>query len=169
MPSEVLSKILAQKFPQDPKNAERICGPLINAGPETVKELIGLVGDAFGDPNGVHPKYVLHGLVFYASRPAAAAERKMVAETLAGALSAGHSDELKAFIARQLQLCGRSDEVPALARLLESDRLCEPASQALQAIRGDRALSALNASLAKAEGRRKTTLQQAVQFLSERE
>ena len=169
MPSEPLSKALAKKFPMPPGDMEQTCAPLIAVGPDAVRELVGLVGDEFGDPNGVNPKYLLHGLALYASRAGAETERKMVAEALAATLSAQHSDELKAFVTRQLQLCGRPDDVPALGALLDSDRLCEPAAQALQAIGGREARNALKKALAKADGGRKATLRQAVKFLSEQE
>jgi hypothetical protein len=89
----------------------------------------------------------------------------MITEALAGELDGDHSGELKAFIVRQLQLCGRPDEVPALARLLPSDRLCAPAAQALIAIGGDGALAALREALPKAEGKRELAIHQAVGIL----
>jgi hypothetical protein len=67
-----------------------------------------------------------------------------------------------------LQLCGRPDEVPALAKLLDSDRLCNPATQALVAIGGDAALEALRDAQPKAEGERKVAVDQAVAILSQR-
>ena len=85
--------------------------------------------------------------MIYASRPGADAERKVVAEALAKELAAEHSDELKTFVTRQLQLCGRVDDVPAIAELLGSDRLCEPATQALLAIGGKAAQQALKSAL----------------------
>ena len=96
--------------------------------------------DEFGDPKGVKPKYALHGLVMYAARPGAEKQRKIVAETLAAELEGKHSKELKAFLCRQLQLCGRREEAPALEKLLEDDRLGEPARQALEAIGAGAAL-----------------------------
>jgi HEAT repeat protein len=134
----------------------------LKGGPATVSKLVELVGPEFGDEQGVKPKYALHGLAHYASRPGADADRKIVAETLARELAKEHSDELKAFICRQLQLCGRPEEIPALATLLTSDRLCEPATQALSAIRGEKAAAALRSALPLASGGRRTTLINAV-------
>jgi len=134
-----------------------------------VEKLVELVGDEFGDPQGVKPKYALHGLVHYASRPGADAQRKMVAETLAKELSGKHSDELMAFICRQLQLCGRPQEVAALAPLLTSDRLCEPATQAMLAIGGKEATAALRAALPKAKGKRVATIIKALGRLRDQE
>lgn len=132
-----LAQILEKLPAEDYQTAQRVCEQLLSGGPGTIRQLVGMVGDEFGDPDGVKPKYALHGLASYVSRPGAQRQRKLLAETLAGQLSADHSDELKAFIVRQLQLCGRTQEVPALAKLLSSDRLCNPAAQALAAIGGE--------------------------------
>ena len=123
------------KLPADDYETGRaVCEKLLAGGADTVRKLVELVGNEFGDPAGVKAKYALHGLVMHAARPGAEKQRKLVAETLAGELAAEHSKELKAFLCRQLQLCGRRQDVPALAKLLEDERLGEPARQAIQAI-----------------------------------
>ncbi len=172
-PKREIPKQLAELFEkiptQDEATIKEVFTKLVQGGPATVERLVALVGDEFGDPQGVKPKYALHGLVHYASRPGADAERKMIAETLAKELSAKHSDELKAFICRQLQLCGRPQEVPALAPLLASDRLCEPATQALLAIGGQQATAALRAALLKAKGKRVATIIKALGRLQDKD
>ena len=139
MDPKILDRIPAQSY----EAAEQLGKELLAGGPEQIGELVAMVGDEFGDPKGVKPKYALHGLVMHAARPGAERQRKMLAETLSGELGAKHSKELKAFLCRQLQLCGRAREVPALARLLDDDRLGEPARQAIQAIGGDAARNVL--------------------------
>lgn len=165
-----LSSVLATVFKMIPaKNAEQaqaIGKTLVAGGAEMVRQLVGLVGNEFGDSDGALPKQALHALVIHAARPGADKERATVAETLARELQAKHSDELMAFIIRQLQLCGRTQEVPSLGRLLESDRLCEPATQALLAIGGTAARDALKSALPRATGERKITLSQAVDLIS---
>jgi len=160
--SEIFNRIPAQSY----EEAEALGRALVSGGPATVGELVEMVGDEFGDPKGVKPKYALHAVAIYAARPGADGERKMVAETLAKELEGKHSDELKAFVCRQLQLCGRKEEVPVLAKLLGSDRLCEPATQALLAISGQPALAAVRAALPGATGRRQATIRQAVDILT---
>lgn len=164
--SKPVANVLGQLPADDYETAGKLCTTLLDGGPAVVTELVNLVGDEFGDPNGVKPKYALHGLVHYASRPGAEKARAMLAETLAAELAAEHSDELKAFIVRQLQLCGRTQEIPALAKSLTSDRLCNPATQALVAIGGPAALKALRDALPKAEGPRQVAISQAVELLS---
>lgn len=165
-PPKELKEILEKLPADDYRTAGQLCERLLAGGPAAMEKLVAMVGDEFGNPEGVKPKYALHGLAHYASRPGAEQHRKLLAETLAKELSADHSDELKAFLVRQLQLCGRPEEVPALAKLLDSDRLCNPATQALAAIGGDRALRALREALPKAEGSRKTAISQAAEVLS---
>ncbi len=125
------------KLPADDyETGQAVCEKLLAGGADTVRKLVERVGDEFGDPAGVKAKYALHGLVMYAARPGADTQRKIVAETLAAELAAEHSKELKAFLCRQLQLCGRRQELPALEKLLGDQRLGEPARQAIQAIGG---------------------------------
>ncbi len=162
MNPEILDKIPAESY----EAAEQLGKELVSGGPAAVRELLGMVGDEFGDPQGVKPKYALHALAIYAARGDADGQRKMVAETLAKELDAKHSEELKAFICRQLQLCGRPEEIPALAKLLGSDRLCEPATQAMLAIGGSAGAKALQAALGGAEGKREATIRQALEIFT---
>lgn len=159
---EFLKSIPAQSYDE----AQNLGDQMVAGGPETVRQLVEMVGDQFGDPQGVKAKYAIHGLAVYAARPGADQDRKMVAGALAAELDGDHSDELKAFVCRQLQLCGDGQQVPSLAGLLDDARLCEPATQALVAIRGDAALAALQAALSKADGTRQITIGQAVETLT---
>lgn len=164
---DALTEILKGFPAEDYALAGALCRKLLDGGAATIEKLVETVGDRFGDPEGVQAKYAVHGLVHYASRGGAAADRKLLAETLAAQLSGAHSDELKAFVVRQLQLCGRAEEVPALAKLLASERLCKPAVQALQAIGGDEALQALRDALPQASGACKEAIGLAVAILSQ--
>ena len=166
-PSKSVAELLDKVPAGDAQSVQRLYDTLLaDNGAAVVEELVELVGDEFGDPQGAKPKYALHGLVMYAARPGADGDRQTVAETLAKSLDKDYSDERKAFLCRQLQLCGRSQEIPALAKLLASDRLCEPATQALSAIGDDQSLKALRDALPKATGNRQATLKQAVELMS---
>lgn len=165
-PSKRLAEILEKLPADDYQTAGQLCERLLAGGPATIEQLVRMVGDVFGHPKGVKPKYALHGLASYASRPGAERQRRRLAEALAAQLSADHSDELKAFIVRQLQLCGRPEEVPALAGLLSSRRLCNPATQALVGIGGDAARMALRDALPMSGGSRRGAISQALETLS---
>lgn len=160
-PQEVGSELgpLLDKLPaSDYATAREVLEELLRGGPATIEKLVTLVGEEFGDPRGVKPKYAVHGLAHHASRPGADAQRGMVAETFAKLLDSDHSDDLKAFLCRQLQLCGRPQEVPALVQLLEDDRLCEPVTQAMTAIGGPQAAEGLRLALERAAGKRRVTI-----------
>jgi len=155
---EKLAKLIDPLPSDDHEKVEQILEEILKAGSDAIAKLIVMTGQEFGDPDGVKPKYAVHGLAHYASRPGADSRRKVVAQTLAKQLDYEHSDELKAFVCRQVQLCGREEEIFALARLLHSERLCEPATQAIGAIGGAKAAAALRNALPEATGRRRTTL-----------
>lgn len=159
---------LIKPLPTDREQAQDICQALLDGGAETIAALVEMVGDEFGDPDGAQAKYAVHGLAHHASRPGADGPRKLVAETLAGELRKDHSDELKAFVVRQLQLCGRDQEVPVLAELLKSERLASPAAQALAAIGGKSAHTALKSAQSGASGKRRAAIAGALAQLNGR-
>ena len=161
-PSKELAAILEDIPAVDIATAAGVGRKLIAGGPAMIAELIDLVGQEFGDAAGAMPKYAMHGAAIYAGRPASDKGRKMVAEALAGQLAKKHSADLKAFIIRQLQFCGRPDEVPALAKFLGNQQLCEPAVQALLAIGDDTAAAALRGALVSAKGKHRVTILNAV-------
>jgi len=166
-PSDKVAAAFA-KFPAPTAQAaEGICKDLLGGGKAVVDELLALVGEAFGDARGVKAKYALHGMALYAGRPGAPGDRKTVAAALAAHLGANHSEDLKAFVCRQLQFCGRADDVQALATLLDHERLCEPAAQALAAIGGAKAAAALKDALGSAKGKRRVTIITALGFLAD--
>ncbi len=166
-PSQKVADLLDQVPADDAPSVQRLYDTLLaDDGASAVDELVELVGDEFGDPDGAKPKYALHGLVMYAARPGADRDRQTVAAALAKALDKDYSDERKAFLCRQLQLCGRTEEIPALAKLLPSERLCEPATQALLAIGADQSLQALRDALPQADGGREVTIKQAIEMMS---
>ena len=134
-----------EKLPADDyAAAQELMEQILSGGPDAIGQLIAAVVDEFGHPPGTPAQYALHGLAHYAARPGADAQRTVVAETMASELAAEHATGLKAFLCRQLQCCGRAQEVPALAALLDDDQLRGPAAQALQAIGGDAARRALD-------------------------
>ncbi|MDP6634889.1 MAG: HEAT repeat domain-containing protein [Phycisphaerae bacterium] len=160
-PSNELAAILEDIPAVDSGAAGRVGKKLISGGPVMIEEIIGLIGQKFGDPAGAMPKYAMHGAALCAGRQGAK-ERKMVAEALSRELAKDHSPELKAFIIRQLQFCGRSEEAPVLAKFLGDQRLCEPATQALLAIGGGAVAAVLRGALSDAKGKHRVTLLNAV-------
>lgn len=168
LPAELAS--IAALPADSPRAAEPVIKALLAGGPAMVARLVTAVGQTFGDPAGVKPTYAIHGLVHYACRPdAPPAERRMIADALAAELARPHSADLKSFICQQLQLCGDTGHIPAMAALLGDDALCEPATQAIAAIGGEPARAALRTALPAATGKRRTTLINALGALCDRQ
>lgn len=82
--SEELLEVLEKLPADDYETAQVLCEKLLAGGAGTIEQLVKMVGDQFGDPEGVKAKYALHGLVHHACRPGNDVGRGMVAETLAG-------------------------------------------------------------------------------------
>ncbi len=157
----------ASKFTgPDPEAANKIFESILAAGPEAVLELLKLIRDPSDtDFKNYKAGYVLHGLVLYASRKGQEERKKMLAKLLAGELGKeSYSKAVRGFFIRELQLIGDSSNVNEIARQLSDDELCEPATQALLAIR-EGASQAFEAALSKVSGRNRVTITQALGVL----
>lgn len=107
-------------------------------------------------------RYALSGVAKYVTRGGAEAERVKVSQAFCVALDAAKNPEVQAFLIRQLQVAGGCESVPTLSRYLSDDTLCEPATQALQAIGRKGATDALLAALPSASGANKVTIAKAL-------
>jgi len=131
---DLTSDILAG-VPADTRVEEnRINARLVELGPRAIRNICRTLTPR-GVGNDSKARYVLGGLAVYASRPDAGPERKMVARTLVKALRSASDKEVKVFLIRQLQRIGREESVAPLAKFLVDEQLCDPAAQALLAIR----------------------------------
>jgi HEAT repeat protein len=145
-----LPALLEKMHKVDSAEGQQVLAEMLKLGPEALEELCGMVvPPGKGDDAKAH--YALHGLALYASRPDAEAERKALAAAFLGALESASDRDVKAFFIRQLQLAGKDEAVPALARLLPDPILCDPAAQALTRIGTPAAVEALVKALAEAK------------------
>ncbi|NQT88417.1 HEAT repeat domain-containing protein, partial [bacterium] len=143
------------------EEGRKLARQLIALGPSALAEVCkGVVPP--GPTNDSKPRFTLHGVVLEASRPGAEAERKVVAGVLIAALEAAQDREVKAFFVRHLQLVGKDEAVPTLAKLLADPTLHEPATQALIRIRTPNAVAALLEALPGAKGAQRLTLVRAL-------
>jgi len=157
----------ASKFTgPDPGAAAKIFETILGGGRGAIVELIGLIRDpSDSDFKNYKAGYLLHGLAIYAGRPGQEARRLLFAETVAEQLGqSGPSKAVKAFLIRELQAAGGKEVVNALARQLQDEELCEPATQALLAIR-EGAGSAMQKALSSAQGKNRVTIIQALGVL----
>ena len=79
-------------------------------------------------------RYLLHGLAQYLGRPGKEEARAKYSTALAAGLSSEKPAGVRGYLARQLQVIGGSEAVPALGKALADPELCEFAAQALLAI-----------------------------------
>ncbi|NOZ22022.1 MAG: DUF1080 domain-containing protein [Planctomycetes bacterium] len=152
-----VQKILDKMPAESSAAGVKLIAELAKMGPDAIKDVCKmLVPPGTGDDSKA--RYALNGLAMYCSRPGAEAERKMYAAVLIDALKNAFDGETKAFLIRQLQLVGKDDAVPTLSGYLNDERLCNPAVEALLAIRTSAATQAMVKALPAAKGKRALTL-----------
>jgi len=150
---DVLSKFPAQN------TAERdtLASEIIKLGPEGILETCRhLIPPGEGDDARV--RFALNGSAVYVNRTGAENERRMFARALIKALKTAENNEVKAFLIRQLQIAGKVEAVKPLSKFLKNKRLCEPATQALLAIRTSNVEKALLKALSSTGGTNRITL-----------
>ncbi len=79
-------------------------------------------------------RFALGGLTTYVNRTGKEDLRKLYAKAVIKALDSESNKNVKAFLVRQLQRCGRKESVRSLKKFLSDPRLSEPAVLALLAI-----------------------------------
>src|SRR4051812_6866587 len=142
---------------------ERVLAEIIKGGRDSVVELAGLlVAPGKGDDSKA--RYALHALAVFVCHGANRKHRPTFAEALASTLEQDRPEEVRAFIVRQLQVAGGKEVTAALGRLLADRELCEPAAQALLAIRTG-AAEQFRSALAKVGGKQRLTIVQALGVL----
>ena len=130
---------------------------LVKIGPSAVKELCGQLAEP-GGADDSRVRYALDGMAVYVSRPGAEGERKMFARAVIESLGKAKGKEVKRFLIERLQRVGKAESVDAISGYLSDERLCEPASQALQAIATANAKAALAKALGRAKGNNLVTI-----------
>jgi HEAT repeat protein len=111
-------------------------------------------------------RYVLHGLAQYLGRPGKEEARARFSTALAGQLAGDRPASVRGYCARQLQVVGGPEAVPALGRALADPDVCEYAAQALLAI-GQGAASEFRKALPTAAGAARLTILQALGVLKD--
>ena len=136
---------------------DRLIAKVVRLGPAGTRGICKMLV-APGAGNDTKARYALSGMTMYVTRPGAEIERIMYAGAVIEALATSKDDEVKAFLIRQLQLAGRDEAVAALAEFVGDKRLCEPATQALLAIRTPAAEMVLLRALASADRANRVTI-----------
>jgi len=141
-----------------------ISAELVKLGPDSIMEICKMLVPP-GSGDDTKARYALHGLSWYVYRPGAEKERKMYEGVLINSLDSIADSEVKAFLICQLQLVGKKEAVAPLGRYLNDERLCEPATQALLAIRTSGAVKELTRALPSATDKNLITIIQGLGVL----
>ena len=152
---------LIQKLPvSKAKERDELFPKLIAEGPAGIKALCRSL-KAPGKGNDTKVRYALHGLAVYVARNGAEKDRKTLSKTLAAELSGDLPPAVKGFIIRQLHHTGDLGAIKAISQHLLDGKNGGYAAQAILALGGPDAASALRSALVKAEGKTLITLIQA--------
>jgi len=100
-----------------------------------------------GEADDSRVRFALGGLTTYVSRTGKEDLRKLYAKAVIKALDSEDNKNVKAFLIRQLQRCGKKESVRSLKRYLSDPILSEPAVLALLAIGSNEAETTLLRSL----------------------
>jgi len=146
------------KFPaQSAEERNQLASEIIQLGSEGIQEICRmLVPPGAGDDTQI--QFALNGVAVHVNRGGVEEKREMFALALLESLEAAQDNEVKAFLIRQLQIAGRGEAVKPLSQLLRDKRLCEPATQALLAIRTPEVEKALLKSLSVVSDENKATI-----------
>lgn len=151
----VIADVLAQ-LPADNQNTYNgLIKDLCTTGEEGVLALIGQMNPP-GKGSNAQLDYALSGMSRFVTGEGQSASQKMLENAYHKALEQQEDREIKAFIIRQLGICGTEASIDKLAVYLNREELSGPASRAIASIGSDKAGQALMASLMRRMGTPKT-------------
>jgi HEAT repeat protein len=150
----------------DKEAVEKALGEILQGGKENVAGVVDLLVETGKGDDG-KARYALHALAVEVCKRKDAAHRQMFNTALAGTLGSDRPKEVQAFVIRQLQIAGTKEATPALGKLLLDDELCEPASQALLAIKEGAVEQFRNVVLTRATAKQALPVVQALGVLRE--
>jgi HEAT repeat protein len=144
----------------DKAAADQALAELRRGGRDAVVGLVTLLARS-GDSRVRH---ALHALAVHVGGLPDDKERRAFAEALASTLGGDRPKEVQGFVVRQLQVVGGREVAGVLGKLLLDEALCEPAAQALVAIK-DGAAEQFRTALPQVAGPQRVTIVQALGVL----
>ena len=151
----------------DAEKIEKAVGAIADGGAENLLGLIELL-DEPGSKKNAKPHYALHCVVNYSLVKRDEKLRKDFCDAMASQLE---NKELhlynRAYLCQELQWAGRDEACASLGKVLLDEDVTDAAATALAAIGGERAASQLQAAVAKAKGKARLNLIDALAALSE--
>lgn len=151
----------------DKEKIEKAVGAIAEGGKENLLGLIEMLGEPGGEENA-KPHFALHCVVNHALIRGDQARRKAVCEALASQLENKNLHPYnRAYLCQELQWAGREEACEALGRVLLDEVVTDAAATALAAMGGERAASQLRAAAAKAKGKARLNLIDALAALAD--
>jgi HEAT repeat protein len=156
-----VADLLAKMPAQTTADGDAAFAEFAGLGADAIKEVCAqLVAPGTGDDTNA--RYLLSGLAKHVTRTGAESDRAVVEGAFIDALAPAADNEVKAFLIHQVQLVGGERSVAPLTALLADERLCEPATQAMLAIRTPSAIAAFETALPSATDATRVTIIQAL-------
>jgi len=151
----------------DQQRIESAIAALAQGGADNVLALVGMLGEP-GAKENVKPHYALHSVVNYPLVKQDEAMRRTFCEAMASQVADEKlSDYNRAYLCQELQWAGRDEACPALGHALLHEALTDAAATALTAIASDQAASQLRAAAAKAKGKQRLNIIDALAALKD--
>jgi hypothetical protein len=147
----------------DAEATGKILTSILAGGKEAVVGLVELI-DEPGKKNDSKARYALHALAVRVGAAKDEPQRRAFGEALASTLGGARPRAVQAFVLRELQVVGGPEAADALGKVLLDEELCEPATQALLAIKKG-AVEQFRSALPKAEGKARLNIVQALGVL----
>ncbi len=163
-----LQEMLSRLPARDAVEQRWVSALLLDRAPGSVEEICGRL-DTLKPGNDAQVRYALSGMTAYATLPGHEADRTKYAGALCSGLGMMHNPLAQALVMQQLQLAGKQESVGTLGRFLTDESLCEPAAQALLAIRTPEVAGRMLEALRQVDGSRRITLIRALAELHNRE
>lgn len=155
--TSTLSSLLTQLPAPNPEEAQRLHVTLVKLGVPAYQELCNMLVP-MGTGDDVKARLALSGLALHVSRAGAEKERKQFAEAIIVALQSNAHWQVKTFLIKQLHLAGGKECVTSLKSFLVDEKLCEPATHALLAIRVPEVGAAFVQALSNSKGASRLTI-----------
>lgn len=156
-PEGTLEQLIASLPTQNAEDNETFCRKTLALGPNAIQQLCDQLVEP-GEGDDINVRYALHGLAEFVGAPDRETERKSFYESLAEALDKTESKLVRTFLIEQMQIAGGDEVVDSLAKLLDDNDLCEPATQALVAFATEKSTAAIRNALPNSSGANRVTL-----------
>lgn len=144
----------------DENVVDGVTAQVINGAPDSIVAVVDMLKGPGTDDYKAH--YALHCVAIRAGNDEKV--RQKISAAIAGCLDKDYPAEVRKYLIRELQLAGGKEVTDVLGAFLNDDDLCEPAAQALAAIKTG-ALEQFKKALPRAGDKCRPTIRQNIELL----